>query len=37
VRMGVPNDQLLKALKTDDIGWAPRIPQVEAFVAEVKK
>ena len=37
VKMGVPNDQLLKSLKTDDLGWAPRIPQIDAFVAEVKK
>ena len=35
VRAGVPTDQLLMQIKTDDIGWAPRIPQVDAFVAEL--
>ncbi|HEX4133051.1 MAG TPA: MBL fold metallo-hydrolase [Bryobacteraceae bacterium] len=30
----VPQDQLLAQLKTD-IGWAPRIPKVDAFVAEL--
>jgi cyclase len=33
VRAGVPKDQLLMQIKTDDIGWAPRIPQVDALVA----
>ena len=28
---------LLKQIKTDDIGWAPRIPQVDAFYAELSK
>jgi hypothetical protein len=31
----VPANQLLMQLKTDDIGWAPRIPMVDAFVAEL--
>ena len=35
VKSGVPADQLLKQLKTDDLGWAPRIPMVDAFVAEL--
>jgi cyclase len=35
VKAGVPADQLLKQLKTDDLGWAPRIPMVDAFVAEL--
>jgi cyclase len=36
VKAGVPADQLLKQIKTDDIGWAPRVPMVDAFVAELK-
>ena len=37
VRSGVAKEELLKQLKTDDIGWAPRIPQVDAFYAELSK
>jgi len=37
VKKGVPKEQLLKEIKTDDIGWAPRIPQVDAFYAELSK
>jgi glyoxylase-like metal-dependent hydrolase (beta-lactamase superfamily II) len=37
VKAGVPASQLLMQLKTDDLGWAPRIPMVDAFVAELKK
>src|SRR5580658_2102595 len=37
VRMGVPQDQLLAQIKTDDIGWAPRIPKVDAFYAELSE
>ena len=37
VRAGVATDQLLMQIKTDDIGWAPRIPQVDALVAELQK
>ena len=37
VRAGVASDQLLAQIKTDDIGWAPRIPQVDALVAELSK
>jgi cyclase len=37
VRMGVPQDQLLAQLKTDDIGWAPRVPKVDAFYAELSE
>ena len=37
VRMGVPQDQLLAQIKTDDIGWAPRVPKVDAFYAELSK
>jgi cyclase len=37
VRMGVPQDQLLMQIKTDDIGWSPRIPKVDAFYAELSE
>jgi cyclase len=37
VRKGVPQDQLLAQLKTDDIGWAPRVPKVDAFYAELSE
>src|ERR1700722_9368617 len=36
-RMGVPQDQLLMQIKTDDIGWAPRVPKVDAFYAELSE
>jgi cyclase len=35
IRKGVPQDQLLAQLKTDDIGWAPRVPKIDAFYAEL--
>jgi glyoxylase-like metal-dependent hydrolase (beta-lactamase superfamily II) len=35
VRAGVPQDQLLAMIKTDDIGWTPRVPKVDAFYAEL--
>ena len=35
VRKGVPKDQLLMQLKTDDIGWAPRIPSIDDLYAEL--
>ena len=37
VRQGVPQDQLLAQLKTDDIGWKPRVPKVDAFYAELSE
>jgi len=37
VKAGVAPNQLLMQLKTDDLGWTPRIPQVDAFVAELQK
>jgi cyclase len=37
VRQGVPQDQLLAQIKTDDIGWAPRVPKVDAFYAELSQ
>jgi cyclase len=36
VKAGVAPNQLLMQLKTDDLGWAPRVPMVDAFVAELK-
>jgi cyclase len=35
IRKGVAKDQLLSQIKTDDIGWTPRIPNVDAFYAEL--
>jgi len=35
VRKGVPKDQILMQLKTDDIGWAPRIPAIDGLYAEL--
>ncbi len=37
VRKGVPKDQLLAQIKTDDIGWSPRVPAVDAFYEELSK
>lgn len=37
VRQGVAQDQLLAKIKTDDIGWAPRVPKVDAFYAELSE
>jgi len=34
VKQGVPQDQLLARLKADN-GWAPRVPKVDAFYAEL--
>ena len=35
IAKGVPQDQLLAQIKTDDLGFAPRVPKVDAFVAEL--
>ena len=35
VRNGVAKDQLLMQLKTDDLGWTPRIPDAGAFYDEI--
>jgi cyclase len=35
VRKGAPKDQILMQLKTDDIGWTPRIPSIDGLVAEL--
>src|SRR5688500_16708300 len=37
VKTGVPANQLLMQLKTDDIGWAPRVPQIDPFYEELSK
>jgi glyoxylase-like metal-dependent hydrolase (beta-lactamase superfamily II) len=37
VQKGVPKDQLMMQLKTDDIGWAPRVPQIDPFYEELSK
>jgi glyoxylase-like metal-dependent hydrolase (beta-lactamase superfamily II) len=37
VRKGVAKEELLKQLKTDDIGWAPRVPQLDPFYEELGK
>jgi cyclase len=35
VKSGVAKEELLKQLKTDDVGWAPRVPQVDPFYEEL--
>jgi cyclase len=35
VRRGVPKDQLLSQIKTDDLGWTPRVPNVGLFYEEL--
>jgi len=35
VRKGAPKDQILMQVKTDDIGWTPRIPQIDGLYAEL--
>lgn len=35
VAKGVPKDQLMAQIKTDDLGWMPRVPNVDAFYAEL--
>jgi len=37
VRNGATKDQLMAQIKTDDLGWTPRVPNVDAFYAELKK
>ena len=37
VAKGVPKDQLLSQIKTDDLGWTPRAPNVDPFYAELQK
>lgn len=35
IKEGVPQDQLLAKIKTDDLGWTPRVPKIDAFYAEL--
>jgi cyclase len=37
VRQGVGKDQLMMQIKTDDLGWTPRVPNVDLFYAELTK
>ena len=37
VRKGVPKDQLMAQIKTDDLGWTPRVPNVDLFYEELSK
>ena len=37
VAKGVPKDQLMSQIKTDDLGWMPRVPNVDAFYADLQK
>lgn len=35
IKQGVPQDKVLAEIRTDDIGWAPRVPKADAFYAEL--
>ena len=35
VKQGVPQDKLLAEIKTDDLGFTPRVPKADAFYAEL--
>jgi len=37
VHNGATKDQLMAQIKTDDLGWTPRVPNVDAFYAELQK
>ena len=37
VRQGVSKDQLMVNIKTDDLGWTPRVPNVDLFYAELTR
>ena len=37
IKNGTPKEQLLAQIKTDDLGWTPRIPQVDPFYEELSK
>ena len=37
VKQGVPKDQLMMQIKTDDLGWTPRVPNVDPFYAEMSR
>ena len=37
VAKGVPKDQLMSSIKTDDLGWMPRVPNADLFYAELQQ
>ena len=37
IRKGTPKDQLVAQIKTDDLGFTPRIPNVDAFYEDLSK
>lgn len=37
VKQGVPKDQVMMQVKTDDLGWTPRVPNVDPFYEELMK
>jgi glyoxylase-like metal-dependent hydrolase (beta-lactamase superfamily II) len=37
IHKGVPKDQLLDQIKTDDLGWKPRVPNVDPFYDELSR
>lgn len=37
VKQGVPKEQLMAKIQTDDLGWMPRVPNVDAFYADLEK
>ena len=37
VAKGVPKDQLMASIKTDDLGWMPRVANVDAFYEELQR
>ena len=37
IRKGVPKDQLMSQLNTDDLGWKARVPNVDPFYADLEK
>jgi cyclase len=37
IRNGTPKDQLMEQVKTDDLGWKPRVPNVDPFYEELSK
>jgi len=36
VKKGVAKDQLMASIKTDDLGFTPRVPNVDPFYEEMK-
>jgi len=35
IGMGIPKDQLISHIRTNDLGWTPRVPNVDPFYAEM--